>query len=138
MDKAEILKFISKHKLAVIATINKEGRPEAAVIEFCELEDFSVVIDTFRNSRKYKNIQNNKEVALVIGWDDDKTVQIEGSAVEITEPLLKGVKKKFFTKNPEAKKWGNNPEIAYVLIKPNWLRYTDLNQQPWLIKELKF
>jgi hypothetical protein len=38
------------------------------------------------SSRKYANVTRNGRVALVIGWDDEQTVQLEGMAEEIQDP----------------------------------------------------
>lgn len=135
MRTKDILKFIKKHNLAAIATVAEGGRPEAAVVEFGELDDLTIIIDTINTSRKYKNLQSKTDVALVIGWDDNITVQIEGRAKELSGEELEKAKQAYFAKNPRAKKWGNKPEVAYFAIKPYWMRYSDLNQHPWFIKE---
>lgn len=135
MTKQDVLKFIKSHNLAVVATVSAENKPQASVLEFGELDDLTIIVDMFKTSRKYKNLQSNNEAALVIGWDDDKTVQINGTAHELTGEKLKRAQKSYFTKNPRAKKWTNNPDIAYFAIKPDWVRYTDVSKQPWLIEE---
>ncbi len=137
MTPNNILDFVKKHNLAVVSTVNEAGKPQAAVVEFCEQDDLTIIIDTLKTSRKYKNLQTNSNVAVVIGWDNNITVQIDAKAKELTGPKLEQAKKAYFTKNPRAKKWGNKPEIAYFAFKPEWIRYSDLGQHPWLVKEFK-
>lgn len=135
MNKEKVLRFIKSQNLAVIATVNQENKPEAAVVEFGELPDLTIIIDTLKSSRKYKNLQTNKNVAVVIGWDNDITLQISGVAKELSGRELKQAKEAYFVKNPRAKKWADNPEIAYFAIRPYWLRYSDVSKHPWLIEE---
>lgn len=60
MDKKKfILEFIKRHTLAVIATVNRENKVEAAVIEFGETENLELIFDTLSNSRKHRNIKRN-------------------------------------------------------------------------------
>lgn len=138
MTKEDVLKFIKIHNLAVVATVGVDNKPQAAVVEYGEFDDLTIIIDLDNTSRKYKNLQTNKNVALVIGWDENITVQLEGEAYELKNDELKKAQESYFAKNPKAKKWANEPSIAYFVIKPNWIRYSDLNQTPWLVKEFNF
>lgn len=133
----DILKFIKDHNLMVISSVNEQGNPEAAVVEFGELPDMTIIIDTLKTSRKYRNLQKRSDIALVIGWDQNITVQIEGKALELTGKKLEQAKQAYFEKNPRARKWGDKPKIAYFAIKPYWIRYSDLNQHPWQVKEFE-
>src|SRR3989339_545686 len=132
-----ILEFIKRNKLAVISTITSSNLPESAVIEFCQTDNLEVIFDTLKTSRKYKNLQKNTNVALVIGWDDDITIQYEGIAEELQGKPLDDHKKIYFAKSSRAKKWESNPDISYFLVKPKWIRYSDLNKSPWEIFEVK-
>jgi len=135
MKKEEVLKFIKKHDLAVVATVSVENKPQASVVEFGELDDLAIIIDLLKTSRKYKNLQSNRNVAVVIGWDDNITVQMDGIAHELSGEELEKAKIAYFVKNPRAKKWANNPDIVYYVLKPYWIRYSDVTKHPWLIEE---
>lgn len=132
----DVLEFVKKQRLMSIATISPEARPEASVVEFGEMDDFTIIIDTLKTSRKYKNFQTNSDAAVVIGWDEDITVQLEGVVHELVGGELEIAKEAYFAKNQRAKKWASRPEIAYFAIKPNWIRYSDLRQWPWYVREL--
>jgi pyridoxine/pyridoxamine 5'-phosphate oxidase len=138
MKIEEVLEFVKKHTLAVVATVSTDGKPQAAVVEFGELDDLTIIIDTLKTSRKYKNLQANNNVAIVIGWDEDKTVQIDAISTELKGDELEKAKHAYLAKNPRAKKWANNPDIAYFAFKPTWLRYSDVSQHPWVIEEFSF
>lgn len=137
MELADALTFIKSHKLAVVATIGKANVPQAAVVEFGELPDMTIIIDTLKSSRKYRNLQANPNVAIVIGWDKDKTVQIDAKAHELRGSDLARAKTAYFSKNKRAEKWANREDIAYFAFKPTWLRYSDLGQEPWLVEEFE-
>lgn len=138
MTKEGVLAFIKKHDLAVVATASKDGMPTAAVVEFGELDDLTIIIDTLKSSRKYQNLQANPQVAIVIGWDDDVTVQISATAHELQGSELEQAKASYFAKNERAKKWENWEGIAYFAFKPVWLKYSDVGKDPWVVKDLTF
>lgn len=136
--KKRVLRFIKKHHIGVLATVTSGGKPEAAVIEFAETDDLELIFDTFTTYRKYKNIQHNPNVAFVIGWDENITVQYEGTVKELKGKELGKYKKIYFIKNPDAEKWQKYEEIAYFKIKPTWIRYRDGNTDPITIFEIDF
>ena len=133
-----ILNFIKGEKLAVISTVGHDSKPESAVLEFGESNDLELIFDTFKTSRKYKNLQHNKNVSFVIGWDDNITVQYEGVAQELTGEDLKTYQQLYWSKNPKAQRWESREGITYFKVIPKWIRYSDLNHNPWLIKEVSF
>lgn len=137
-DKQLILGFIKRHKIAILSTTGGNNQPEAAAIEFGETEELEIIFDTLAPYRKYKNLQNNKMVALVVGWDNDITVQYEGNAMELAGQEKEKYQQMYFAKNPETKRWSQNPEIRYFKVTPTWIRYSDLSVKPWKIIELKF
>ena len=62
---------------------------------------------------------------MVIGWEDEQTVQIEGVADEPTGPELARLKAVYFEAYPDGvdrEKW---PGITYVRVRPQWMRYSD-------------
>lgn len=136
MDKKQIiLDFIKKRKLAVISAVG-DNKPESAVLEFGETDDLEIVFDTFTSSRKYKNFQTNKNTSFVIGWDEDITVQYEGEAEEIRGEEAKKYKQAYWNKNPKAQRWGMREGITYFKVTPKWIRYSDLNKDPWYVFEI--
>ena len=82
-QKKIILDFIKKQNLAVLATVG-EIAPESSVLEFGENDNLEIILDMYNSSRKYKNMKKNPNVSLVIGWDEDITIQYEGVAKELS------------------------------------------------------
>lgn len=138
MNKKDILNFVRKHKLAVLSTVTPDNKSQSAVLEFGETDDLELIFDMFKSSRKYKNLLKNKNVSVVIGWDNNITVQYEGIAEEVMGEKSEKYKKMYWNKNPEAKRWEKKEGITYFKVIPKWIRYSDLNKNPWYIVEIKF
>lgn len=137
MDKKQIiLDFIKKHKIAVISTVGSDCNPESAVLEFGETDDLKLVFDTFTSSRKYRNLSTNKNVAFVIGWDEDITIQYEGAAEEVRGEDARKYQQTYWSKNPKAQRWKIREGITYFKVTPKWIRYSDLNKDPWDVFEV--
>ncbi len=133
-----ILDFIKKHTLAVISTVNHLGNPESAVLEFSETDKLEIIFDTFSTYRKYKNLKDNPRVSLVIGWDDDISVQYEGIATELRGEELKKFQNIHITKLPKAKKFVEIDVIRYFKVIPKWIRYSDLSVNPWNVFDVRY
>lgn len=137
MTRSELLAFLRAHRLAVISTINPAS-PQAAVIGIAVTDELHVIFDTSSNSRKYQNLRDDPRVALVIGWDAEQTVQYEGIADFPEDDDLAACKRVYFAAfpdGPEREKW---PDIAYVRVRPRWIRLSDFGTQPARIEEMKF
>lgn len=119
--------FLSSCKTCVIATVSKDGKPQAATIGFYHDPEnsYKILIGTNKSSRKYANLVSNPNVALTMGFEGPKTVQIEGTAEEVPASSVTTQLDAFFTKTPSAKKFSEVPGQTYFLITPNWLRFTD-------------
>jgi general stress protein 26 len=137
-NKTKILNFIKAQKICVLSTLSPDGKPESAVIEFGETDNLEIIFDTVETYRKYKNLSNNSNVAVVIGWDKDITVQYEGKAIELVGDDAKEYKELFWKKNPKAQKWENYPGIKFFKIIPKWIKYSDLSKNPWEVFEISF
>lgn len=135
-QKKIILDFIKKQRLAVISTVGIDSKPESAVLEFGETEKLEIIFDTFSTSRKYKNLQTNKNVSLVIGWDENITVQYEGVAEEVRGKEAKEYQQIYWNKNPKAQRWESREDITYFKVMPKWIRYSDLRKDPWEVFEI--
>ena len=80
MDQRQFINFVRQRGLAVLATRGADGAPQAALIGITATERGELVFDTSRSSRKYRNLSAFAQIALVIGWDNEMTVQCEGTA----------------------------------------------------------
>ncbi|HML15800.1 MAG TPA: pyridoxamine 5'-phosphate oxidase family protein [Bryobacteraceae bacterium] len=134
MTKQELYAFLASRDLAVLATIDAAYAPEAALVAFAVTPDLEIVFDTVKSSRKYLNLVANPRVALVIGWDDEVTMQYEGEA----EPARHDDREIYFRKFPDGRdrlKW---PGIVHFKIRPRWIRYCDYKKTSERIFEMTF
>ena len=125
-------------KLCVLATSSLDGKPECAVLAYAINNDLSLIVSTHKSSRKWNNIKNNNNVAVVFGQSfTELYVQYEGKAELITEgEAFEESEKMFFDVNPHAKQF-QNEDTAFVKIKPVWLRSTDFTVKPPETTEVK-
>ena len=138
MTEAELLSFLQSQKVAVQASVSPDGAPEAAVVGIVVTDSFEVFFDCTTVSRKVPNLRANPRIALVIGGTvpgDERTVQLEGVADEPTGKDLARLKKVYFKAYPDGRGREKWPDIAYLRVRPTWVRYSDYNQIPPLIVE---
>ncbi len=122
--------YLDQYQDCVVATVGADAHPEAATVGFSYDEDFKFMIATNRSTRKARNIEANSKVALVVGFDGPKTVQIEGEAVAIDKEEHKSRIDMHLEKIPGAKEYADEPGQTYYLITPTWLRFTDYTKSP--------
>jgi len=128
-QKQKVLDFLKTQKEMVIAT-ESNSIPEAALMGFCEYDNLNLMFGTDTTTRKFQNIQNNSRVAIVFGHSDGITVQYEGIVSIIIGTEIEEYKKKYFEKQPQAKKYETDPNQVYLKVMPIWIRYTDYNKEP--------
>ena len=137
--RKKILDFIKRHHIGVLSTVNQKHLPQAAVVGFAENEKFEIFFGTFTDSRKFQNLVYNAHVAMVIGWEEGKTVQLEGLAQEIThKDEIENITKIQLAKIPSAAKYVKLSHEPFFKIQPSWIRYSDLSVDPWHICEINF
>lgn len=99
--KEQILEFLQKNKLAVIATCASDIKsPESALIAYCEDSELCLYFQSNKYTRKVQNLKVNPNVSCVIGLDMNLvTMQYEGYTKQITTPnALEVCKQLFITK----------------------------------------
>ena len=137
--KQRVKEFLAKHQLCVMATADEsKGQPEAAVIGFAEQNDLSLIVGTSSQTRKYKNLKSNKQVALVIGWDSQGTLQYEGEVEELPAEDSPKYVEIMGEKNPFSRRFGEDPNQRYFKVTPTWIRLTDHTKSPDGVEEISF
>ncbi len=105
--------------------MSPSGAPQAAVVGFAVTDAFEVVFDTLGTTRKMIHLRRDPRIALVVGWDEEPTVQLEGVAGEPTgeeRARLKAVYLARFPDGVEREAW---PDITCVRVRATWARYSD-------------
>ena len=128
--------FVRSCGLAVVATIDSGQRPEAALVGIAALDDGTLIFDTEHESRKVDNLRHNACVAVVVGWNDAISLQIEGVA-EITT----GADRQDYASAYDAQLPGSralDPDVDVVVIRPTWVRVYDTTTHPPLVRESRW
>ncbi len=135
MTLEEVFDIARRKRFLVVSTVNESGAPEAALMGFALTQANEVVFDTLSTSRKAVNLTRNAAAALVIGWDDGVSLQIEGPARRPVGDDLASAKAAYFREWPDGRARENWPNIAYVVVKPKWIRYSNFAAAPPDVRE---
>ncbi len=128
MTRDELLAFLRARKLAVQASAASDGAPQAAVIGYAVSDDLELVFDTMSSTRKAENLRRDPRIALVVGWDDDQTVQLEGVADEPSGDELARLQRVYFDVYPDGVERRAWKGITYFRVRPAWARYSDFRE----------
>jgi hypothetical protein len=120
-----MLQFIRRHRYAVQASTAADGAPQAAVVGIAITDAAEVVFDTLGTSRKAQNLRREPRIALVVGWDEEQTLQLEGVADEPTGDELLRLKRVYLAAFPDGVERETWPDITYVRARITWARYSD-------------
>jgi hypothetical protein len=112
--------------------------PQSALIGIAVSPKLEIIFDTVKSSRKYPNLIGNPRCSLVIGWENEQTLQYEGIAGEPTGEELSRCQKIYFATWPDGPARLGWPGLTHFVVRPTWLRYSDFNQSPPQISELTF
>jgi uncharacterized pyridoxamine 5'-phosphate oxidase family protein len=127
MTRGELLQYLQRHRLGVVATTSPNGDPQSAVVGIAVTDQLEIVFDTLNTTRKCKNLRRQPKISVVVGWDQEITVQYEGIADEPVGPELDRLKKLYFDVYPECMDHQTWDGITYFRIRPTWIRYSDFN-----------
>ena len=135
MTFSDLYTFIAAHPYGVLSTLAANGTPQSALIGIAVTPDLEIVFDTLTTTRKCANLLANPTCSLVIGWDNEQTLQYEGTAFFPTGSVLARYQATYFTRWPEGRARLTWPNITHTVVRPSWLRYSDFNQRPSVIEE---
>jgi len=135
MTPAELLPLLRPYRLAVASTVH-DGAPQAAVVGIAVTDTLDIIFDTLTTTRKFANLIADPHIALVIGWDNQQTIQIEGVADFPADDELDACKQAYFAVWPDGRERETWPDIAYIRVRPRWVRHSDFNGMPPRIAEL--
>ena len=135
MTLEEVFDIARRKRYLVVSTVGESGAPESALMGFAITPANEIVFDTMATSRKAVNLKRNSNAALVIGWDDNVSLQIEGPARRPAGDDLKNAKAAYFGVWPDGRARESWPDIAYVVVKPKWVRYSNYAAGPPIVEE---
>jgi pyridoxine/pyridoxamine 5'-phosphate oxidase len=131
---ASLIDFIAAQDLAAVSYLSPEGTPQSAVVAIAVTPDLEIVFDTVNSSRKYRNLKARPECSIVV-WTGEITLQYEGIAEETVDDHYKEA---YFKKLPDGRDRLSWLGIAYFVVRPKWVRYSDFKASPRLIEEFSF
>ena len=133
----EVAQFIAAQQLAVVATLGRDGAPQAALVGVAITDRFELVFDSLDTSRKVVNLRRDHRVALVVGGTmrDERTVQVDGVADEPVGDEAERVREAYFRRWPDGRQRQTWTGITHVRITPRWVRFSDWNVSPVVVVE---
>ena len=134
MTRADLLPFLQKHRLGVQSTVSPSGDPQAAVVGIAVTPEMEIVFDTLDTTRKCRNLRADPKIALVIGWDQEITVQLEGLADEPTGADRDRILDAYFAVYPECRDHLAWTGITHFRVRPTWIRYSNFNAPQQIIE----
>lgn len=129
---------MTRFRYGVISSTSSNGTPQSALVGIAVTQDLEIVFDTVKSSRKYPNLIERPSCSFVVGWGAEQTVQFEGIAIEPEDAELERVQKAYFAAWPDGPERVLWPNIAYFVVQPRWIRFSDFDQIPPLIVEMSF
>ena len=126
MTRRDLVSFIRRHRWGVVSSLaTAGGGPQSAVVGVAVNEQLELCFDTLASTRKAQNLRRDPRVSVVIGWDEEQTVQYEGSADEPTGAELAELWNHYFARFPDGPSRLSWPGIIYFRIRPTWIRFSD-------------
>lgn len=81
-----IYEFLKTHPIGVLASVDPNNDPHAAVIYYSVDDDFNLFFTTKRDTKKHDNLKHKDHVMLVAyEASSQTTVQVTGTAEDITD-----------------------------------------------------
>jgi pyridoxine/pyridoxamine 5'-phosphate oxidase len=130
MTLEQIFNIARSKRYLIVSTVNESGAPEAALMGFALTQANEVVFNTLSTSRKAVNLARNPAAALVIGWEENISLQIEGVARRPVGDDLASAKAAYFRQWPDGRARENWSDIAYLVVQPKWIRYSNYSGAP--------
>ena len=127
LTKAELYAFMARQRYGVVATVQPDGATESALVGIAVSPELEIYFDTLGTTRKAINLRRDPRVSFVIGWDNEQSVQLEGSADEPKGADLAALKRIYYAAWPDGPARESWPGITWVRIKPHWIRFSDFN-----------
>jgi pyridoxine/pyridoxamine 5'-phosphate oxidase len=135
LERAALYDFVKQQRLGVVSSISAGGWPQSALVGIAATPLLEIVFDTLKTTRKYANLVANPRCSLAIGWQGEQTVQLEGIASRPAGPELERYQAIYFAAWPDGPARLSWPAIAYFVVRPSWIRYSDYDRDPPVVEE---
>jgi pyridoxine/pyridoxamine 5'-phosphate oxidase len=119
---------VRAHGLAVVATTDPTGHPEAALVGIAASDDGELLFNAPLDARKTANLARIPHVAVVVGWMNDVPFQIEGTAVVLSNEQRHLYAAVYETQHPGSR--ALHPDFVLYRVTPTWIRKYDAGVTP--------
>jgi pyridoxine/pyridoxamine 5'-phosphate oxidase len=137
MEREAICRVMQQYRYGVVSSVSPKGVAQSALVGIAVTPELEIIFDTVRPSRKYANLLRQPACSFVVGWGGEQTVQFEGVAEELSDEGRERYLEMYFAVWPECRAHLQWPDITHFVVRPTWIRYSDYDQSPPLIKELE-
>ncbi len=136
MKQSDLLDYLRSQRYGVLGSLSPALEPQGALVGYAVTPAFEILFDTIRSSRKYINLLAHPRVSFrVAGLSmvdgvpgaDERTVQYEGAAEELSGEALQRLRPIYFAAWPECIEHQQWEGITWFVIRPLWARYSDYN-----------
>ena len=137
MNVADLYSFMTRFRYGVVSSLAVDGSPQSALVGIAVTPQLEIVFDTLNTSRKYRNLVARPSCSFVVGWSGEQTLQFDGVASLPVDEELRRYQEVYFgvwLDGPARMTW---PGIAYFVVRPKWIRYSDFDQKPPLVEEMR-
>lgn len=137
MNVADLYSFMTRFRYGVVSSATVDGSPQSALVGIAVTPQLEIVFDTLNTSRKYRNLVARPSCSFVVGWSGEQTLQFDGVASLPVDEELRRYQEVYFgvwLDGPARITW---PGIAYFVVRPKWIRYSDFDQNPPLVEEMR-
>ena len=123
----KIKSLLEKNDLCVLATM-ADTAPHCSLMSYAAAEDGrEIYMVTHKNTRKYKNLEINPAVSLLIDSRETDREERRGAAKALTvtgtyekimdEPKAGEIRKLFLDRHPHLKGFSEDPQAQFILIR---------------------
>lgn len=135
VTREEFVAFVREAREGVVATVDAGGNPEAALVGLAVTDEGEVLFDSYTATRKVDNLRANPRAALVIGWGEGMSVQVEGSAEILSGPERDVFGQVYLAQFPGSRALADG--FSIICVVPDWLRHYDTRPDPAVVTEAK-
>lgn len=137
MNQEVLYSFLKRYRFGVISSTLETGTPQSALMGIAVTPQLEILFETLKSTRKYSNLRERPTCSFVVGWGGEQTVQFEGIALEPQGAELTRVQESYCAIWPECRSHLTWNDIAYFAVRPTWIRYSDFNRSPAVIREMR-
>ncbi|MFE6736971.1 pyridoxamine 5'-phosphate oxidase family protein [Microbacterium sp. NPDC057650] len=131
-DPASIARFVDGIGFGVVATVSREGAPEAALVGLAAADDGTLIFNTPNAARKVDNLRANARVAVVVS-EGDVSVQLEGVATVSAGAERDRYGRAYEHRFPGSRAFADG--FLVVVVRPDWVRVYDAGSRPAQVAE---